>query len=67
MIQSVQQHSAVKTLESLTVRLQKLTKLLVPTEDVPLNFLCSNDTFDLITQVEIALVSPDRAIASTGN
>lgn len=58
MTQSVQQqHSVVRTLESLTVRLQKLTNLLAPTEDVPLNLLCSNDTCDLITQVETALVS----------
>jgi hypothetical protein len=58
MTQSVQQqHSVVRTLESLTVRLQKLTKLLAPTEDVPLKLLCSNDTSDLITQVENALVS----------
>lgn len=58
MTQSVQQqHSVVRTLESLIIRLQKLTKLLAPTEDVPLNLLCSNDTSDLIAQVENALVS----------
>lgn len=58
MTQSVQQqHSVVRTLESLTARLQKLTNLLAPTEDIPLNLLCSNDTSDLIAQVETTLVS----------